>query len=236
MPDFTFDPIKYNPGSDGNVGSGDVPGPYGDPRPTDVNAGDHSGKVLAGGPLGMVHYQSVTDVLASEGSPLANAGTPGIVNQVTAEGRFTDADATGIYILGHGVKYASGGAAASPGMVFPISAAAIGVSQVMKVGAVLTTNGIAIPDTASIDIGFYPVVSGGGAGSMVYTLTTTGQIVENYGDGVAADTIYGRDNPDRRADFVSGGDENYAMGVNLGVALPTGCLLDVEMALSVTPY
>jgi hypothetical protein len=248
--DLTQDPVKFNPSSSDNTdgpSGGAFPTPLrgystvDDPgynQPADPNSGDWTGWVVAGGMWGIWRYQRVSDVLEAEGSPLARAGNPGIVNQVTAEGRFTSADGTGIFALGHGVKYASGSNAGSPPIVFPVSAAVLAAfpSTLMKVEAVFCVNGTAIPNTVSLDVGFYPVTISGGAGNLVYTLSTTGQIVENYSAGIANNTMYGRDNPDRHAAFVANGDKNYAMGVNIGNALPANTVVDISLALGVTPY
>src|SRR4051794_12967453 len=108
MPDFSDEILKFNPAGAGRP-SADINDP----------ASDWSGYAVAGGPMGLWAYKKISEILAEAGEAIA---TPSPINHVTAEGRFTDADAAGKYILGHGVKAASGTNAPSPMQVFPASA------------------------------------------------------------------------------------------------------------------
>jgi hypothetical protein len=217
MPDFSFDAIKFNPDTDGVS-----PPPAG--HPDDVNSGDWSGHVLAGGPLGVARWV-----------PLSFGDGTIALSQLTAYGRFTSADGTGKFGLGLGAKAASGSNSPEPMIVFAVAAglAAIPSSQRWRVGASFTTNGVAIPGGTIIDVGFYRVTTSG-SGQMVYTLNSTGAIVESVAGIAASAVAQGVAGTDRVADLNAAGNQVYALGIEIHTTLPANCVLDVEAALQVS--
>jgi hypothetical protein len=222
MPDFTFDPIKFNPFGTGNPtetspGSG---------FPASVNDGDWTGYVLVGGARGMVGWSSFAEISGSTAVYLSN--------HILGSARFTSADGSGTFAVGQSYKVASAANAAEPILTFPVAAATIPAGQLWKVGVVFTVNGTAIPNTTTVKAGFYRVTVGGGAGVLAYTLGATSPIVETFSAGLAASTITSAPTSDKRAAFVSAGDQVYALGIELSAALPANCVLDVNLSLQLS--
>ena len=190
---------------------------------------DRTGQLLVGAPRGRVRWGDGTDLIAAIGA----AGIY-LSNHIIGSARLTDADAAGVYGIGTAFKAASGANAGEPVLTFPVAGSVIPDGQKWIVGAVLTVNGTAVPSGTAIKLGFYPFTVGGGSGAIVYTLSTTGAIFETYSAGLPAGALTATPNPDRNADFVAGGNQVYALGVELGTALPSGCVVDISLSLQLS--
>jgi hypothetical protein len=182
---------------------------------------------------GTADARQVWGVLADDVVPALGAAGVYLSNHIIGSARFTDADTSGVYGIGTAYKAASGANAAEPVLTFPVAGGVIPDGQVWKAGAVFTVNGTAVPSGTTVSVGFYRVTVGG-SGVITYTLSGTGKIVEAYGTGLAANTVNAAPTPDRRADFVSAGNQVYALGVELSAALPSGCVMDVSLSLQLS--
>lgn len=190
---------------------------------------DRTGQLIVGGPRGRQRWGDGSDLIAVLGA----AGVY-LSNHIFGSCRLTDTDTAGIYGVGNAYKAASGAAAGEPVLTFPVAASVIPEGQAWIIGAVLTVNGTAVPSGTTISAGFYRVSPGGSSGTMTYTLSGTGKIVADYGTGLAASTVNATPNPDRRGDFVTGGDQVYALGVELSAGLPSGCVVDLSLSLQLS--
>jgi hypothetical protein len=190
---------------------------------------DRTGQLVVGAPRGRQRWGDGSDLIKSLGA----AGVY-LSNHIIGSARLTDADTAGIYGIGTAYKAASAAAAAEPVLTFPVAGSIIPDGQKWIIGAVLTVNGTAVPSGTAIKLGFYPFTVGGSSGTIAYTLSATGAIFETYSTGLPASALTATPNPDRRADFVTGGNQVYALGVEIGTALPAGCVVDVSLSLQLS--
>lgn len=191
---------------------------------------DRTGQYIAGDQFGYRKWR----VLADDVIPALGAAGVYLSNHIIGSCRLTDADGAGIYGIGTAYKAASGANATEPILTFPVAGSVIPAGQKWIVGVVLTVNGTAVPSGTTITPGFYPMTVGGGTGVIAYTLTGTGKIAESYSTGLPASTLTATPNPDRRDDFVTGGNQVYALGVELSTGLPSGCVVDLSLSLQLS--
>lgn len=218
MPDFSLDPIKYNPTGVGNPLIGGV---------RQENAGDWTGYVLTGGPKGLVAWKSVA---------AANAGgNVFLSNHIAGSARFVPADGSGKFALGQSYKVLSGAPASEPVLLQPgVAAVPPPAGQIWQIAALFAVNGTPVPSTTTVKAGLYPVTCAGGSGAMVYTLSGT-PIVETFSAGLVTGAVQSYPLPtDKRAAFAASGVAVYALGVELSAALPADCVLDVNLSLQLS--
>jgi hypothetical protein len=190
---------------------------------------DRTGQLIVGAPRGRQRWGDGADVIKALGA----AGVY-LSNHIIGSARLTDADAAGVYGIGTAYKAASGANATEPVLTFPVAGSVIPDGQKWIVGVVLTVNGTAVSSGTTLSLGFYPMTVGGGSGVIAYTLSTTGAIVESYATGLPASSLTATPNPDRSSDFVAGGNEVYALGVELSAGLPSGCVVDLSLSLQLS--
>lgn len=244
MPDFSSpdNPLKYNPqrAESEGVGSGNTT--------ADVNAGDWTGFFLVGGPRGRITWSDGPFLTLAEVEAAGYIKMDDLPSGITAPypldgpqglARFNDSDSAGIYGIGFATKQPSGVNSSGPVTWFGIEdPSALNPDQALVIASFVAVNGTAIPNTTDIEVGAFPVTTSGGADNLVFTMSETNKVVNVYTDGIGAGAMEGFPAADRNADFRAAGSSpvNWALGVKLSAALPSGCVLDVRCALRSAPY